>query len=207
MVKNSRWKPHEPDLVRCVHQNSNRCIRLPGRWRSWTVLSFLCYRKHLACFCSSHWCSHSRASTSIFPTAMRHSIIGNRRIFCIIRKAFKLGNTVRNTRCVRMCFRDFDCSVAHVSYAYLYPQYFIGLVSSYLGFSKLQQFYIIRFFLGIFCSASLTYFYQSVSAPKVPTGPRMKSFLPTSPVLSFLTLFFLAVSTGLFIAGTAYLPR
>lgn len=91
------------------------------------------------------------------------------------------------------------------SYAYLYPQYFVGLISSLVGLSRLQQFYAIRFCLGMFCSASLTYFYQSISARRVVS--RAFAYLPFQPVLSFLTLFFLLIPTGIFVAGTAYLPR
>lgn len=79
------------------------------------------------------------------------------------------------------------------SYAYLYPQLLVGFLGSSLGFSKIGQFYLIRFAFAIVCSLSLTYFYSTIVEIR-------------KPLLSFLSYLFFLVPTGLFIAGVAYLP-
>uniref|UniRef100_A0A6B2L1M8 Mannosyltransferase n=1 Tax=Arcella intermedia TaxID=1963864 RepID=A0A6B2L1M8_9EUKA len=79
------------------------------------------------------------------------------------------------------------------SYAYLYPQLLVGKLSSWATPSKIAQFYLIRLFLGLVSSLGMTYLCVSI---KERYGKD----------LAFYTFLFLLFSTGIYIAGTAFLP-
>jgi alpha-1,2-mannosyltransferase len=99
-------------------------------------------------------------------------------------------------RYTSIALSNFACpDYALRSYAYLYPQVFVGRVAEQLGLSRVQQFYVIRWFLGVTCSLCQTYLYCSIK--NHPGCAR--TGIPT------FTFIFLLVSTGMFVSGTGML--
>lgn len=80
------------------------------------------------------------------------------------------------------------------SYTFVYPLYLFALQCKFVGFNKIQTFYSIRIFFGVFTACAEACFVKVLETTL------------SSPSVARITLIFLLTSPGVFFASTAYLP-